>query len=208
VAGTYGNQNGALPKYVTPGQQTFFSYATGSGNAFTNVTAGGNHWRVVPQGYWYWGPFGLLGEYAISDQRIRRDAKTGAAATTTSSFSRVRNEGWQVAGSWVLTGEDNTFQGVMPRVPFSISDRGWGAWEVVGRVGQLDIDTALFPASVAAGSASKATSWGAGVNWYMNRNIKLALDYEQTYFKDGSSQRGTVTAQNEKIIFTRLQIAF
>src|SRR2546425_3422592 len=27
-AGTYGNQNGTLPKYVTPGQQTFFSYLT------------------------------------------------------------------------------------------------------------------------------------------------------------------------------------
>ncbi len=209
VAGTYGNQNGTLPKYVTPGQQTFFSYLTlGSGNAFTNASAGGTHWRVVPQGYWYWGPFGVLGEYALSSQKVRLDSKTGAAAPTTTAFSRVRNDGWEVSATWVLTGEDNTFQGVKPKKAFSLSEGGWGAWEVAGRFGQLRVDDQLFPSIAAAGSASKASSWGAGLNWYLNRNLKLALDYEQTQFKNGSGQPGTVTGQDEKIIFTRVQVAF
>jgi len=46
------------------------------------------------------------------------------------------------------------------------------------------------------------------VNWYLNRNLKLSLDYEQTQFKDGSAKTGTVTAQDEKIIFSRVQVAF
>jgi len=209
VAGTYGNQNGALPKYVTPGQQTFFSYLTlGSGNAFTNATAGGKHWRLVPQGYWYWGPFGVLGEYALSSQKVRLDSKAGAAAPTTSAFTTVRNDGWQVATSWVLTGEDNTFQGVKPKRAFNISEGTWGAWEVAGRVGQLSVDDRLFPSYAAAGSASRASSWGAGINWYLNRNLRLALDYEQTQFKNGSNKPGTVTGQDEKIIFSRVQVAF
>ena len=30
-----------------------------------DVAADGVHWRIGPQAYWYWGPFGLLGEYAL-----------------------------------------------------------------------------------------------------------------------------------------------
>ena len=75
-------------------------------------------------------------------------------------------------------------------------------------MGQLDIDDDVFPRFASPGSASKAGSWAAGMNWYLNRNLKLALDYEQTYFKSGSRRRGTVTAQDEKIIFSRVQVAF
>jgi len=192
VAGTYGNQNGTLPKYVTPGQQTFFTYAT-------NATAAGTHWRVVPQGYWYWGAFGVLGEYVVSSQRIR---------TTATPATTIHNDAWQVAATYILTGEQNSFDGVKPRNPFSPANGGWGAWELAARVGRLKIDNEAFPSLAAAGSASKATSWGAGVNWYLNRNVKLSLDYEQTYFKDGSSKRGSVTAQDEKIVFSRVQLAF
>jgi len=191
VAGTYGNQNGALPKYVTPGQQTFFSYAT-------NATAAGTHWRIVPQGYWYWGAFGVLGEYVVSSQKIRQMGATKA----------IHNEAWQVAATYILTGEQNSFQGVQPRNPFNPVSGGWGAWELAGRFGRLKIDNEAFPSLAASGSASKATSWGGGVNWYLSRNLKLSLDYEQTYFKDGSSKRGTVTAQDEKIVFSRVQLAF
>ena len=193
VAGTWGYQAGALPKYVTPGQQTFFSYST-------NFTAHGNHWRLVPQAYWYWGPFGLLGEYALSTQRIQ--------SGTDKVFSTMDNKAWQIAGSWVLTGEENTFQGVKPSRPLSLADAGFGAWELVARCGRLTIDQDQFPSVAAANSASQATSWGAGVNWYLNRNIKLSLDYEQTKFRNGSAKIGNVTSQDEKIIFTRAQLAF
>ena len=206
VAGTYGNQGGALPKFVTPGQQTFFTYLTGSGNTFTNVVAGGTHWRLVPQGSYYWGPLGVFGEYAISSQKVRRDARTaGGSASTIGSF---RNEAWEVSGTYLLTGEENSFYGVTPRAPLNFANGTWGAWELAGRVGQFTVDDGLFPLYALSGSASKATSWGVGVNWYLNKNVKLSLDYEQTYFKDGSSQPGNVTAQDERIIFTRAQLAF
>ena len=206
MAGTYGNQLGALPKYVTPGQQTFFSYVTGTGTTFTNVAAAGKHWRFVPQANWYWGPLGVYGEYAVSSQKIRRDAKTATA--TTGSFSIIRNNAWQASATYILTGEPNSFEGVNPRAPFSPANGGWGAWELVGRVGQLSIDDELFASVGAGGSARKASSWGAGVNWYLNRNVRLSLDYEQTYFKGGSTKIGTVTAQDERILFSRVQLAF
>jgi len=160
----------------------------------------------VPQGYWYCGPFGVLGEYAISSQLVERDAK--GTNGSSSIVQPIRNEGWEVSATYVLTGEENTFQGIKPRAPFSPANGGCGAWELAARVGQLSIDQSLFPSFAASGSARKASSWGTGVNWYPNRNIKLSLDYEQTYFKGGASQPGNVTAQDEKIIFSRVKLAF
>src|SRR5205085_1477715 len=76
LAGTTGRQKGALRSFVSPGQQRFFGYNTGVGtNAATaNITADGEHWRLVPQAYYYWGPLGVYGEYAISNQEVSRSA--------------------------------------------------------------------------------------------------------------------------------------
>ena len=54
---------GLTPGYTTDGQQKFFTYTNG-------VVANGQHWRISPQGYYYYGPLGLLGEYVISDQQV------------------------------------------------------------------------------------------------------------------------------------------
>ena len=59
---------GLTPGYTTDGQQKFFSYSSG-------VYANGTHWRLSPQGYYYYGPFGLLGEYVISDQQVTKRRK-------------------------------------------------------------------------------------------------------------------------------------
>jgi hypothetical protein len=92
---------GLASSYLTDGQQTFFSYTN-------NVVASGTHWRLSPQGYYYWGPFGLLGEYVISDQEVRKGAVK----------ADIQNTAWQVAAGWVLTGEDASYAGVTPRHPF------------------------------------------------------------------------------------------
>ena len=55
-------------------------------------------------------------------------------------------------------------------------------------------------------SARKAKGWGAGFNWYLNRNIRIALDYEQTRFEGGAA--GGADRPNEKVLFNRFQIAF
>lgn len=201
VAGTYGEQDGALRSLVSPGQQTFFSYTTGAGTvAAPNVTADGNIWRVSPQAYYYVGPFGVFGEYVISSQEVRQTA--GAAIT----LDTLRNKAWQVAASWFLTGEENSFKAVTPQNPFKFGGEGWGAFELTARYGELDVDDDTFPIfASAATSASKATSWGAGVNWHLNRNVKLSLNYEQTNFEGGTSP---LLNNGEKALLTRAQFSF
>lgn len=199
AAGTYGNQSGTLPGAVSAGQQSFFSYRTGT----TNIVADGDHWRVAPQGYYYWGPLGILGEYVVSSQDVRRNVGANR------SFLAARNTAWQVAVSYVLTGEENSFKGITPRRPLNFREGGgWGAWELAARVHQLSLDEDLFPAFATAASAREATSYGIGLNWYLNKNVKLQLNYELTEFDGGSARPGTVSAQDEHIIFTRAQVAF
>ena len=51
------------------GQNTIVDYSK-LGFGATSLTADGDHSRVSPQAYWYYGPFGLLGEYAVSSQEL------------------------------------------------------------------------------------------------------------------------------------------
>lgn len=201
VSGTYGEQSGALRSLVSPGQQTFFSYTTGAGTALApNVAADGEIWRVSPQAYYYVGPFGVFGEYVISSQDV---AQTAGAVITSDT---LRNTAWQVAASWFLTGEANAFKAVTPRNPFKFGGEGWGAVELTARYGELDVDDDTFPIFAnPATAATKATSWGVGVNWHLNRNIKLSLNYDQTDFSGGSS---AFLNNGEKAILTRAQFTF
>ena len=189
VAGTYGNQEGALRTFLSPGQQRIFGYSTG-------VVADGDHWRVTPQGYWYWGPFGLFGEYVVSNQEVRG----------TPGFAKFEHTAWQVAASYVLTGEKNSWRGITPKKPFSLHDGGWGALEIAARYQQLDIDDDVFAGYASAtSSVTEANSWGVGLNWHLNRNFKLQVNYEQSDFKGGTSE---LLRDGEQIVFTRAQIAF
>jgi phosphate-selective porin OprO/OprP len=208
IAGTYGNQEGELRRFVTPGQQSFFSYRTGSGSTFTNVIADGAHWRAVPQAYWYWGPFGVFGEYVISSQKLRRDAHPTSSSATNQTFGVIHNTAWQVSASYILTGEENSYRGFKPKKPLSFANGGWGAWEIAARIGELDVDDEVFPVFASSTSASKATSWGLGLNWYLNRNVKLNLNFENTDFEVQTIRPFAVTAQDEKVILSRIQVAF
>ncbi len=150
VGGSYeSDRNGAAgltPGYTTDGQQKFFTYSAG-------VVANGQHWRVTPQGYYYYGPLGILGEYVISDQEVSR-------TTAPLGSADLRNKAWEVSAGWVLTGEDATYTGVTPRHPFNLHAGGWGAWQVVGRYEELSVDhnafLAALPLAASTASASSA----------------------------------------------------
>jgi phosphate-selective porin OprO/OprP len=196
VSGTYEQDeptaSGLTPGFTTDGQEKFFTYTNG-------VVANGVHWRISPQGYYYWGPFGLMGEYVISDQEV---SKAAASAD-------IHNTAWDVSGSWILTGESASYQGgVIPRHPFNPADGGWGAFQVVGRFAQLNVDHDAFPIFAnPATSASGASAWAAGINWYLNQNVRVNLSFSHTWFT-GSASANPVTARDENVLFTRMQLAF
>ncbi len=76
----------------------------------------------------------------------------------------------------------------MPKHPFSLADHGWGAWEIAARTGDFRVDQALFADGFASLTASPkfAREWVAGVNWYLNRILRISVDYGHTNFLGGA----------------------
>jgi phosphate-selective porin OprO/OprP len=202
VAGSYEDDRGTAsdltPGYRTDGQQNLFTYAAG-------VVANGAHWRISPQGYYYYGPFSLLGEYIVSDQEVSRTTAPLVSAD-------LQNTAWEVSAGWVLTGENASYNGITPRHPFNPRDGQWGAWQIVARYADLDIDnTAFAPAALfaTAGSASEAKAWSVGLNWYLNRDVRINASFSHTTFdRGGTATPSAIVAQPENVIFTRIQLAF
>jgi phosphate-selective porin OprO/OprP len=200
VAGSQGQQRGTLTApglaaYRTPGQQTFFSYRT-DGTATGTVIAAGDRIRLSPQAYLYAGPFGLLTEYVTSSQEVRRG----------DVIADLENKAWQVAASWVIAGGEPSFRAVAPKQPFDPASHTWGAFELVARVSGLEVDDDAFPLFAnPASAASSAESMGLGFNWYLNRNLRVALNYEVTEFEGGAA---TGDREDEKVLLSRFQISF
>ncbi|MDX9952434.1 MAG: porin, partial [Methylophilaceae bacterium] len=118
------------------------------------------------------------------------------------------NDAWQIAGSWVLTGEDNGFAGITPKRDFDLDKGGWGAWEIAARYHQLEVDNDAFSGGYAnaASTTEQARSWTLGLNWYLNKNVKVATSYDHTSFDSGIA--GVDDKEDERALFSRLQVAF
>ena len=198
VAASVGDKQGSgnyfLPRYRSPGQNVFFTYRG-------TVLADGEHRRISPQFYFYRHAFGVIGEYIHSSQAV-------ALAGDATSRTVLDNDAWQLSGSLFLTGEDATFKGgIKPSRPFLATGEGWGAFELVARYGELDIDDDAFPMyASAASAASAARSWGLGLNWYLNSHLKLVFNHTQTRFTGGDF--ANTDREEEKTFFSRVQVAF
>jgi phosphate-selective porin OprO and OprP len=201
IAGSTGLERGTtgatgLPSYRTPGQQTFFRYNSSATTPANTAFANGRRTRLSPQGYFYIGPFGLLGEYVLS----RSEVSVGTAT------SDLEHAAWQAEGSFFLTGEHAGFRTPAPKKPFDLRQGSLGAVEVVGRYGELSVDDASFPVFAnPATSARKARAWGVGLNWHFTRAVKVAVNYERTAFDGGAA---TVDREPENAVITRFQTSF
>jgi len=201
VAGSYGQEEGevgstGLTTIRSPGQVSVFSYRT-STNASDNVAADGDRTRVSPQFTYYLGSLGVVGEYVVSSQDVSRDDKSAT----------LDNDAWQLATTYVLTGEENTFKGINPKNPFDLSKGTWGAFELALRYSELTIDDNTFPTYANPDRAvAGIQSWALGLNWYLTRNLRSSLTYEQSSF-DGGAAKGA-DREDEEILFARFQVSF
>jgi phosphate-selective porin OprO and OprP len=207
IAGTYTDQAGnatqpLLPSFRTPGQSTFFRYR--SEGATAGTIADGERTRVAPQLYYFVGSLGLIGEYTEVSQDVSRIVPAG------NRTGSVDSDAWQLAVSYFLTGEEAAFRGYQPKSRFSLADNTWGAFEVVARAQSLSISDEAFVGGANSfadplASASQADSWGVGVNWYLNENVKWLLDYEHTTFEGGAA---TGDREDENAVQLRLAVGF
>ncbi|MBT9099717.1 hypothetical protein KFZ76_18635 [Methylovulum psychrotolerans] len=202
VAGTWGQpQQNALVSLVSAGQQAIVTYNSAA-------TSSGEQYRIYPQMYWYWKTVGIMGEYLVSSQNLYNAGLNKHALQN--------NEAWHFNVSYMLTGENNSFFAIKPNKRFDPAAGSWGAWQLAARWSELNIDKSTFqnigsvanPYSFASLSNSirNAQSWALGVNWYLNDNLKLMTDYEETLFVGGAA--GNTDRTTEQAVFSRVQVAF
>ncbi len=199
-AATSGTQQGTpvvpnLPGYNTPAQQSLFRYRS-DGTAAGTVIANGEIRRFSPQGYYSWGRLGLLAEYVIARHQVTR----GSAAAA------LEHRAWQMAVSYSLTGEAAAYKGLTPLRTFDRDQGVLGSFEIVARYNVLAVDPDAFPVFANPQSAAQqAKAWALGWNWYLNRNVKVVLNYEHTTFSGGAAGGDR---PDEKALLTRVQVGF
>ena len=181
-----------LPTFRTTSQQTFARYRTDGVNT---AIADGRHWRVSPQGQFYLGAFGAITEYVFSSQDVRQGLTRDS----------VQNRAWQLSTSYVLTGEPAS-QRIVPRRALDPKSGGWGAVELTARYHTLELDEDFLTRwSTPANGVELARAWDTGVNWYLNRGVKLTAEYQEVRFRGGATDGDRPT---ERGVLTRVQVGF
>jgi phosphate-selective porin OprO and OprP len=119
-----------------------------------------------------YGPFFFQGEYFWYN--VARNNLPGLPS--------LKFEGGYAEASRVLTGETHlyipataSYAGIIPANPFSLWGGGWGAWEIAGRVSTISLNDQLGTANGVAGG--RQTIFTAGLNWYVNSNIRFMFDH-------------------------------
>jgi phosphate-selective porin OprO/OprP len=191
AAGSGGSDdNVPLPSYKTVGQNNFMFYNSG-------VSLSGRRTRWTPQAFYYLGPFGVFSEYVRTDEGMQKG----------NVRHNIGYRSWQVAASYILTGENKSYFSPTPRKSFDPLHGGWGAVEIAARLGDFTADPGLFKYGFAdpTKSARRLHEWVGGVNWYLNRLVRLSLDYGSTSFAGGAKNGDR---PEEKVIISRFQINF
>jgi phosphate-selective porin OprO and OprP len=234
VDSTFNSSTGALTNsdlttgYKTEAQQTFFQYSAAS-------YLDGRHLKIAPQAYYYYGPFGLMTEYVREENEVNYNVPVANKPNGVNNTT-LTNNAWEITASYLLTGEDASFKGVKPKQNFDLNAGGWGAWELVARYDEINLDDDTFKNFGTGGtlnstrqryfgdlrnSAKSAKTWVGGINWYLNPNYRVALNYEQTSF-DGGDGDGNPNAavakgatpgnvkdrEDERAIFARFQVSY
>jgi phosphate-selective porin OprO and OprP len=151
-----------------------------------------------------YGPLYVQGEYYFYN--VDRLNWTGLPS--------LKFNGGYAQASWMITGETRPYNpaagaygSIAPANPFSISSGGWGAWEIAARYSVVDLDDRLGFADGIAGG--KQTIYTAGLNWYVNRNVRFMINYLHTDIEKQVSAVNTGDAgATIDAVAMRTQVAF
>jgi phosphate-selective porin OprO/OprP len=83
-----------------------------------------------------------------------------------------------------------------------------GAVQLLARYSELGIERNAFANGLMKidQSARNAKDFGVGLNWHLNPNTKLQLNYDQTNFQGGAPSGAD--RPSEKVLSSRMQFAF
>jgi phosphate-selective porin OprO/OprP len=137
---------------------------------FEPVYVQGRRVRLGFDADWRPGPFSLKGEFIrVTDQRKNQ-------GIFDEDLPNLVSQGWYATASWVVTGEPK-LDGIEPRA--ELFRGGGGALELATRVERLGFGSTLEGAPEQTNPRAAnlletgLRAWTAGVNWYVNRWVKI-----------------------------------
>ena len=176
--------------------------------------------------------FFLGGEYAqfTADRQCGVLTATNNARCTSSAavIDHPHFGGWYVEGSWIITGETKAysssainnevggFNAPVASRPFSLIGGSWGAWELVARYSDTNLNwnpllgattNTLGTSNLAGVPGGDEKILALGVNWYLNRNVRLMIDDNIIKVKKGTAAIPNRDGQNLNVLGVRLQFA-
>jgi phosphate-selective porin OprO and OprP len=122
------------------------------------------------------GPLFLVGEYTT-------------ATLDRKGSPSVDFDSWHVTATLALTGEsyakryrmsDGEFKNIRPNKPFVLGTDAIGAWEIGARFATINLNDG----SVLGGEEDVGS---VNLNWYLNANVRMMLDWTRILDTDGSS---------------------
>jgi phosphate-selective porin OprO/OprP len=161
-----------------------------------------------------YGPWKLQAEWAkASLDALHQNSGSFVRGDVKASYAQLV---WNVTGeSWADAYKGGAFGSIVPKNNYK-PGAGTGAWQLGLRYAKYDASgIQVGGGSAREQNADKGSTVTLGVNWILNPNAKLMLNYDKTKFKtpvtplDVTLLPGqTNTASDEKVLSVRAQIAF
>ncbi|WLD13037.1 OprO/OprP family phosphate-selective porin [Planctellipticum variicoloris] len=155
---------------------------------------------------WYAGPFSLEAEWYSA--RFQLAADPAAEAVT------IPISGFDVTLGGFVTGETVEKRGVVvPLRPFTPqSGGGPGAVELFGRYSHLQLSNRVFTAGLAdaADWTNRAAITDIGLNWYLNRFVRLTFDWQHGMYADPVlfNEERDLRSRTSDLYWARCQLYF
>ena len=126
---------------------------------------------------------------------------------------------WYVSVLFMLTGEKPEVKGgviqkIRPKNDFNPAAGTWGAWGIGVRYQKFEAGRVVYQSLVNMGeSVRRVSSFTVAVNWYLNRFMRISLNYSRTSFDDpmylGNHWKGySYYEDTENAWVTRFQFEF
>jgi phosphate-selective porin OprO/OprP len=202
----------AIQLYDRPELRIDPSYFLNTG--YIPATGGQVYGAEVAASY---GSFFTQGEYYhyVIDTRagvtaVPGNLQGGVPGPTLNFDGGYAEASYSIGGKRLYDATRGAYTGVIPEAPLAPGTSGWGALELAGRYSVVNLNSpyltsaklgaaytvpGTFTGASTTYGGGRQTSYGVGLNWYPNNNMKFMLDYEHVVVDNpqvygGSNYRG------------------
>lgn len=188
----------------------------------------GMHLQWAGDVAYYYKSFTMLGNYAgaFQDYSVQSGGTlpsvTAYGANASGAFvgvgsshrTRVPIEGWSIAATYFLTGEEITRRVYLlePRRPFGYYNGRLnpGAIEAYCRFANLQLGDEVFTANLVTTNlwANRVSTTDTGINWYWNHYVRMYFDWQHAFYNQPVFMSDTKTTRHNDLFWFRTQVFF